>query len=696
MDSKANRLLALFSLLCALPIFLSLSSRMLSLSASDSVYAHGDEAYTVSADLSAFNDGYLGFRCLASNMSRCYGGAQTWQDMATLAPFSRDWLTGLRTHQDLQVRWPWLTEYPRVLKILRIQRMLFAYAIPALFLFILAGAPGPWKMALLAALISCSPYHGAWEGQWKGIKSEHTGIFWGIIYLLAVLAALRRSSLAAFNWAWVGATLAGVWALSTRPSNISFIVFSFAFYFFFRAFRDERPRQAVKELAASTLAGVAFYVALNPNVLASSIEAKWLSFYVLMALSPMPQLAGWARVETLLFTLRDVLIAAAAFYWAARDIGWQEAFRRYGLPMAAAVALLPSCYRFSAVPYYMPASAAALLTAALVARDGVKMPRWALPALALLVALTAPLYFVSSRARSVALEWPHPLEKLNAEDTFLALKAGDPKSLAVDRAIRAPIREEAAGTVQLFDSLSDSPTDLLRELAPTVTHVYVTCWGDAPDPGLVSPAAAQWRAVAKGRCTEFDALTPKKTQQYINILWTHTAFAKIPVADLRKAAAALPTPAAPPGILYTRTLRGAWALPDHWNETLYTLEPSTELSGTFLFEEGLGTLRLPLMNDCKEPTLVTLQAESGGRIVAKATMDVDATPVMLHDRPWLSRVLPSFSRRYLASRRIIDPPLEIRPGLPAGSVVTVRIKAERRSQERCLLVFGNGNMTYVP
>lgn len=640
-------------LVTSLPIIATLGGRIFSVTLAETPYVVApDEAYTLAAEASFLNEGYWGFRCKASQMSYCYGGTQTLIDLVTLAPFSREWLKNDRTStQGLQVRWPYLIEYPNVAKVLRWQRAAFIVGLIGL-VFLWAYSVGARAALVFALLLVTSyPLLYAWHGQWRGVKSDFPGAFFAVLQLALAWHARRatkeNSSPKKLLGLWLLLNLLGIAATTVRASNLPLWLASAAWFLWWVALkkREEGNLSAITAtktlaiyLTSAALAGGAYYLALHPQTWATYQEAKWILYYLQLGSGSQVPHASWpASLLVLAHASREILLLASVAGIFLIRRGAKEFVVDHGYFILAILPQLKNAVILGYPSYYLTLSTIAVAgSIALLRSTG--LTKNVLAAIAGLGAIWN-IAFIGQELWPLAEHARIAPVTISPVETELMRAAPLPeKRFLVDRTLRLPVTEANEGAFVFFDSLTDSlaQAQALAQEHQNVERIFVSCWKRQEQ--IMSPAAEQWsRALAK-KCGDHPRELKVLSFRQIIAVLRGQPIAEISRAELREMAAQSRTlPALTDPTLRLRSLPGSSTLADSWEESLLTGKDAT-LKGSFLLGFDGSLSHWKVSSYCRGEATVSLKVSRNEKLAWEKEISVNTEGLFCELHPILCRI----------------------------------------------------------
>ncbi len=594
-------------------------------------------------------------------------------------------------HQDISVPWPWLTEYPNLLKVLRAQRFLFQYLILLLFVVLLWRTSPGASILTVCLLITSASYLSSWFG----VKGEVTGAFWGIIYILCSLYCIKNIPINRIDWRWGLTSFLGVWAISTRPSYISAFAASNLFYLFYYWHETKNVLRTSLSFLFGLCAAVLSYCIINPNIFVAPIEAEWLRFYVTMGVYAWPQLHGWPRAEIFVHSLKDPIVALLLFASISNRQNLIKNIKLFGLPLFVSFLLLPSCLRCAWPTYYLPSTVFALLTCVLIIRNHSNLVESLYYRISIvMIMLGTLLYFFGHREPNINFGSLFDRgNKSSIEHHFESIgqtlkdKVG---FAAIDRLMRAPILKQNKDNYLFFDSIEESPSELLRRLPSNINYIYVSCLHQNPELGLYSPAAYQWQSITNSLCQNPINLDAKSLLYWSRGFDTRNNYIRLDRSELSKVEhKILNSYNLANNRIYLRSMSGAGVLPDLWNEILYTIKPSLQLETTTYIPDKYSKLRLLVQSDCEDKTDITFtlkNIDSNQQTSSNGTVERNLKEA---SRNIVRRMISWSIRNYVNGRGDLMLTVDLPKSKKSSNIYNLSIHSKRSTNDQCFLILND-------
>lgn len=654
-------LLAAFAVTC-LPIMALFGARVLSSTLNNTPYVVAyDEAYTLSADTSFLNKGYWGFRCKASQMSFCYGGTQTAIDLLTLIPFSKHWLfDGQMSDQGMEIRWPYLVEYPNVAKVLRWQR--------AAFVLIAGAALALWAWSLGSALTLCFalllltsyPFVYGWYENYRGIKSDFPGVLFTILQVAIAWRAIRslkeKCPQTAFR-NWILINLAGLGATSVRASSIPLwgasVLWFLGWLYFTNSNKTKTELFALffRYLASAIFMVGAAYLILHPNTWISFEEAKWLYHYLLIGMHKLVPWISWKHnIIVLGQASRELIAIIVISIFAAKRVGFRTFFYNHGYLFISLLPQFRNALTLGNPSYYLTITATCLAGAVAVLKDE-KRDNRTIIFFALIGLVWNFSFFATDLFPKIAEFQIRPASLSATEEIVLNSPHSDQPLYLVDRTARLPVVQKNESAFLFFDSVTDGPEFALKILEenPNLERVFISCW--AQQGGVMSPMAELWASALKSKCPAGATLRWLAMRQIIGIMHgkPSTELARNEAIEVFR------KKIAPPSLSYSsqlsvRTMKGTSTFGDSWADALFTSRSGT-ISGKYEMGYAGSIKRWSPGTTCLNPVKLNLKVFKNGMLESDHRIELSSQELVCAQHRIPCAISRKWASQYFETRR---------------------------------------------
>ncbi len=509
---------ALLLLVLLLPNLIFFIGHAITTSVTESPYIRDnlsvDEAFILTPAMTVYENGYFGFRCREGHSGACYGGTQVYLDALLLKLAPQDWLKNKATSQGSSQAWPWLVKYPNALELLRISRLFHALFILIFFFCMSYWATREISFALFFSLVlGANPIFT----YWSGAKNDFASITWLILFLSMFFLFLQKKKSADIYW--LLAIAIGVLGVSVRPSLVPFVLSGFGIYFVLTCFEWKTTKKIpyfnfIIGLSA-VIGALVLHLLVNPNVFVSSSEANSILTFFMMKRKSADLNA--LKIEAIIFIQAIATTIIVAFFWKPFSKTISSTTGSLGVLFGFVAPILLAVIQFSSAYnrayYYLPILVSILFSFLyylkhLSKEDQAKVIKYFFITAILLICLSKPWdYFFK-------LQELHFDRLTEIEQTIVDIKEkinGDKNlKVYVDLALRAPITEKmvATGQVYFFDSLSESPKELLAKVKSNSLFL-LTCWSGKNNFILSydSSFTRAWAEVSKEYCKETEVVS---------------------------------------------------------------------------------------------------------------------------------------------------------------------------------------------